>query len=280
MTATDLQAHIPFGLIVTEAIVIGLLVGSFLNVVVYRTPRHLSVSTPRSFCPTCDRQLAWWENIPVVSWLALRGRCHTCKQPISIRYPLVEAGTALAFALVTLAWHGTAPAIAYCALAATILAVALIEVGDLRAPLAVAATGTAIADLALVVACVWSHDWSTLLGAQLGLLTGGAAFAVLRHADPESTWSAQYGRSALVPVGCWLGGLGGLGLFPVAVGLGAGALSFLLCLGITVRQGRVAVADPPGAQTVPSTSVVGALARRPLVVAVIVASAGSLLAYR
>ena len=74
--------------------VVGLFVGSFLNVVVYRAPLGLSVAAPRSFCPTCERQLHWWENVPVVSWLALRGRCHTCHQPISVRYPLVELATA------------------------------------------------------------------------------------------------------------------------------------------------------------------------------------------
>ena len=83
--------------------VVGLFIGSFLNVVVYRAPLGLSVSTPRSFCPTCDRQLVWWENVPLISWLALRGRCHTCHEPISVRYPLVEATTAVAFAFVALA---------------------------------------------------------------------------------------------------------------------------------------------------------------------------------
>ena len=84
------------------ATALGLFVGSFLNVVIYRAPRGLSVSTPRSFCPTCDRQLLWWENVPVVSWAALRGRCRTCHQPISIRYPLVEGVTGATFAVIDL----------------------------------------------------------------------------------------------------------------------------------------------------------------------------------
>src|SRR5664280_3022890 len=71
------------------AVIVGLFVGSFLNVVVYRIPLGLSVAKPRSFCPTCDRQLKWWENVPVVSWVALRGHCHTCHEPISARYPFV-----------------------------------------------------------------------------------------------------------------------------------------------------------------------------------------------
>jgi leader peptidase (prepilin peptidase)/N-methyltransferase len=70
----------------------GLCVGSFLNVVIYRLPREgLFVSKPRrSFCPVCRNQLAWYDNVPVLSWLVLRGRCRGCRSPISARYPLVE----------------------------------------------------------------------------------------------------------------------------------------------------------------------------------------------
>src|ERR1700734_649119 len=104
---------------------IGVFVGSFLNVVIYRTPLGLSVNSPRSFCPTCERQLAWWENIPIVSWIGLKGRCRTCGTPISIRYPLVELSTGIVFALVTWAWDGTIVSAAYCVLAAAMVAVSL-----------------------------------------------------------------------------------------------------------------------------------------------------------
>src|SRR5436309_6749414 len=76
---------------------LGLAVGSFLNVVIYRVPRKESVVRPRSRCPGCGTQLADRDNIPVVSWLLLRGRCRTCGEPISARYPLVELGTAALF---------------------------------------------------------------------------------------------------------------------------------------------------------------------------------------
>jgi leader peptidase (prepilin peptidase) / N-methyltransferase len=78
----------------------GLLVGSFLNVVVYRLPRDESLMHPRSRCPSCETQLRAIDNIPVVSWLALRGRCHHCGATISARYPLVELSTAVLYAAV------------------------------------------------------------------------------------------------------------------------------------------------------------------------------------
>jgi len=78
-------------------IVMGLLFGSFLNVVIARVPLGESIVKPRSRCPRCGRQLTWFENIPVLSWLALRGRCRGCHEPISWRYPLIELLTAALF---------------------------------------------------------------------------------------------------------------------------------------------------------------------------------------
>jgi len=77
---------------------LGACVGSFLNVVIYRLPLNLSVSNPkRSFCPSCKTQIPAWQNIPILSWILLRGKCAKCKEPISARYVLVEALTAFVF---------------------------------------------------------------------------------------------------------------------------------------------------------------------------------------
>ncbi|MEE2635910.1 MAG: prepilin peptidase [Acidobacteriota bacterium] len=78
---------------------VGLAVGSFLNVCIYRLPRDESVASPPSRCPACDRQLRWFENVPVLGWLVLRGRCRTCRAPVSVMYPLVETITGLLFVL-------------------------------------------------------------------------------------------------------------------------------------------------------------------------------------
>ena len=76
----------------------GLMIGSFLNVCIYRLPRRESIVWPASHCTSCNRPLAWFENVPVIGWLALRGRCRTCGSRISAMYPLVEVTTAVVFA--------------------------------------------------------------------------------------------------------------------------------------------------------------------------------------
>lgn len=99
----------PFAL--TFAALFGAVIGSFLNVCIHRLPRGTSIVWPASACPTCGRALSWFENIPVVSYVFLRGRCRTCRAPISPRYPVVEALTAAMFAL---AWwyYGPGPLLA------------------------------------------------------------------------------------------------------------------------------------------------------------------------
>lgn len=76
---------------------LGLAIGSFLNVVIWRLPQGMSISHPPSACPRCQRGIKWYENIPVLSWVALRGKCRGCKLPISIRYPLIEIVSAIVF---------------------------------------------------------------------------------------------------------------------------------------------------------------------------------------
>lgn len=91
----------PTWIVPTLAGVIGLLVGSFANVAIHRWPTGGSVRVPqRSHCPSCDAELTARDNVPVVSWLLLRGRCRSCAEPIAVRYPVVEAATALLFVLV------------------------------------------------------------------------------------------------------------------------------------------------------------------------------------
>ena len=89
--------------LVIVAGVFGLLIGSFLNVVAYRVPARISLLR-ESRCPHCEKAIRPWQNVPVVSWIMLRGKCANCRAPISPRYPIVEAITGIAFAVVT--WWG------------------------------------------------------------------------------------------------------------------------------------------------------------------------------
>ena len=99
----------------------GLLIGSFLNVCIYRLPRDLSVVSPRSFCPACDRPIAWFDNIPVLSFMWLQGRCRNCKQRIPFRYPIVELLTGAAFFAAMLALGPTVAALKYCVFGAIVI---------------------------------------------------------------------------------------------------------------------------------------------------------------
>jgi leader peptidase (prepilin peptidase)/N-methyltransferase len=91
--------------LVPFAVLVGAIIGSFLNVVIVRLPRNESLVAPRSRCRTCGAELDWFDNIPILSFLVLRGRCRACGAAVSWRYPIVEAVTALLFALA--AWRST-----------------------------------------------------------------------------------------------------------------------------------------------------------------------------
>ena len=269
-------ARVPLSVVFGVAAVVGLLVGSFLNVVVYRVPRGLSVSKPRSFCPTCQRQLSWWENVPIVSWTALQGRCRTCHEPISIRYPLVEAATAAIFVLIAWARDGTWMTVPYCLLGAVILSILLIAAGDLRSPLSLAALGTAIGDAALVVVAATGRHWAVLIGAQAGTLAGILVFSALRRLDPESRRTEGMGRGAVIPAGCWLGGLG---IVPAMIGLGVFIAIFLIELPLSRLAGKSSRPANSDSGHSPRPAMLPLLFDRPMIVAVILGTTAGLIAF-
>ncbi len=194
----------------------GSLWGSFLNVVVYRVPAGLSVVRPRSRCPQCLTPIAGWHNIPVLSWILLRGACASCKAPISPRYPAVEATMAVLALAVGMPWLPSIldanpmpwqPVVAMLgeqAFVFTWLAIALIdadrfEVFDaLSLPLPIAGLG-----LAAAVGDLRGVPWQQ---AGVGALVGGAGFALI-------SWT--YGRVT---------GREGLGLGDAYILAGIGAL--------------------------------------------------------
>ncbi len=159
-------------------VVVGLAIGSFLNVVVWRVPRGESVVAPPSACPRCGHRIRARDNIPVLSWLLLRGRCRDCSAAISRRYPLVEAGIAVAFGLIGW-WLGPSWALpAFCYLAAVTVVLALIDLDVHRLPDRIVLPSYAVGTALLALAS-WNPtgtaDWSALLH---GLIGGAAMFAV------------------------------------------------------------------------------------------------------
>lgn len=141
----------------------GLLIGSFLNVVIHRIPRDESVAFPASHCPHCGRTLRWWENVPVVSWLLLRGRCATCRAPISLRYPLVEAATAAVFALSAVEYGASVSTVFACLLGASLVAVLFVDLDHLVIP-----------DPFVVASAVFAFGFAASSGHALGALVGAA----------------------------------------------------------------------------------------------------------
>jgi leader peptidase (prepilin peptidase)/N-methyltransferase len=129
-------------------VLLGAIVGSFLNVCIHRLPRGLSIVRPRSACPGCGRGIAWYDNVPLLSYLLLRGRCRGCGAPIARRYPMVEAATALLFGLL---WrsHGPSPLfLVEAVFGAALVALILIDAEHQLLPDAITLPGIALGLLA------------------------------------------------------------------------------------------------------------------------------------
>lgn len=261
---------------------LGLAVGSFLNVVVHRVPTGASVLHPPSACPACGHGVRPRDNVPVVSWLLLRGRCRDCASPIPWRYPAVEAGTAvLAVGVsVVVARHaGSARAdgeplpgagvpllVACLVVACAGVALALVDLAHQRLPFAITGWAAALAGAALVV------GWA-LAGVADG--PGAAAGVAAPALGGAALWLAVYGGTWLVTAGRGMG-LGDVALAPLlglvlgaagtaeaAVGLAAGfvlgAVVGAALLG-AARVGAGAAAPAPVIPTVTPTGSVPAAA--------------------
>ena len=213
--------------------VFGLLIGSFLNVVIYRLPKMMerqwaaecaemtgqapstqekfNLLVPRSRCQKCGHQIRWYENVPVLSYLFLRGRCSACATPISPRYPLVELVTGLLFAWCVWHWGWTLTAAAWCVFAAVLVALTLIDwdttllPDDLTLPLlwlgllaaASGITGVRLADAVWGAAAGYLSLWLVYWGFKLATGKEGMGFGDFKLFAALGAW---FGWQALVPI--------------------------------------------------------------------------------
>jgi leader peptidase (prepilin peptidase) / N-methyltransferase len=199
--------------------VLGLAVGSFLNVVVWRVPRGESVVSPPSHCPVCEHPVRPRDNVPVLSWLLLRGRCRDCSNPISLRYPLVELGTSAVFVVLTIRIGFSAELPAYLYLGAIGVALALIDIDVKRLPNVIVLPSYIVSAVLLAAAALVEQEWADLLRAGLGMAALYVFYFVLALVYPRGM---GFGDVKLAGV---LGGyLGWLGWAEVVSG---GFLGFL-----------------------------------------------------
>lgn len=172
-------------LVVVFSALFGLAIGSFLNVVIWRVPRGESVVSPPSACPRCGQEIRARDNVPVVGWLLLRGRCRDCSEPISIRYPLVEAFTSLLFVVMALRFGPHVILLTYLYLAAIGVALALIDIDVKRLPDAITLPSYAVVGALLTLAAAATGHWSALGRAGLGGLALFAFYFVLWFVYPS-----------------------------------------------------------------------------------------------
>lgn len=208
---------------------VGLIVGSYLNVVIYRLPRHLSTVLPRSRCPACGAAIAPRDNLPLVSFLLLRGRCRSCGAAIPWRYPLIEATTAALFVSCALRFGFSFDALAAAGFAALLLALAGIDVEHLYLP-----DRLTLGGLALAVAAQPWLSWGSLAAGIQGALAGGGTLLtlaglwyLLRHEEGMGLGDVKM----LAMIGAFLGWQGAAVALLAAAASGALAGLALLALG-------------------------------------------------
>jgi leader peptidase (prepilin peptidase)/N-methyltransferase len=242
MPPADATAQVLAGPVgVALAGVLGAMLGSFLNVCVHRLPRNESVITPRSRCPACGHGIAWYDNVPLLSWLLLRARCRHCGAPISVRYPLVELAVALIWAG-SVAWLGVSlEALAAAVFVTLLLGIALTDVQFYVIPDAFSVGGMAAGLLfalapgglvwwggfvgaALGYGLLWAVRWAGDAALRRGLIGGQELDSVLEEGETPTTMGEGDLRM-MAMVGAFLGPAGVL--LTIFLGALAGSLVFL-----------------------------------------------------
>jgi leader peptidase (prepilin peptidase) / N-methyltransferase len=213
-------------------VVFGLVLGSFLNVVIARLPERRSLWAPRSACPGCAASIVWYDNIPLLSFALLRGRCRACATPIPWRYPLVEAVTAVLFALAWLEFGPTLEFVVAAALLAALVAITAIDLRHQIIPDAITLPGI----LAGITANVATRhlSWADVA---LGIVLGGGVFFVIIVASRGGMGAGDMKLGAML--GAFLGWKIALFALMVAVVLGGVSAVALMAIGARNRKDAI-----------------------------------------
>jgi leader peptidase (prepilin peptidase)/N-methyltransferase len=224
-------------LLTTFAGILGLIFGSFATAVAYRVPRRESIVTGRSKCPRCGRQIGALENVPVLSWVLLRGRCKSCGEPISPRYPLTELTTGALFALAAWKYGLSVTAAVYAAFFWALVVLTVIDLEHKLLPNRIVYPTVVVGWVGLLAAALVDSDVSRLRSAGIGMVLFGGFLFVVAFVYPAGMGLGDV-KLALA-LGAFLGYAGGAGLVPVGMFLSfvLGGVIGLLAMAIT-KQGR------------------------------------------
>jgi len=223
--------------------VLGLLIGSFLNVVIYRVPAGKSIVTPPSACPRCGAHIKPWDNIPVVSWLLLRAKCRECGEPISARYPLVELATGLLFACAALRFAlpldeqaGTLVAsalvlTAFLYFAAISVALTGIDIDTHKLPDVIVLPSYIVAAALLTAASIAIGDYTYLLRGAIGAVLLFAAYFLMALVYPAGMGLGDVKLAGVIGLLLGFLGWGTLAVGAFSAFLLGGAFGVALLLG-------------------------------------------------
>ena len=165
----NILATTPFPLQITAVLLLGLTLGSFINVCIYRLPKNESIIAPRSYCQSCKTRIPIWDNIPVLSYLLLKGKCRQCTASISLLYPVVEVSTALLLLTGFIQFGMSMKFAIFCAIGPTLLTVAIIDIKHKDIPDTITLPG-------IIFGIVAGSYLFGLKESLLGLISGGGIF--------------------------------------------------------------------------------------------------------
>lgn len=217
-----------FALVVIVSTISGLVIGSFLNVVIYRVPAGMSIVAPGSACPECNSPVSPRDNIPVVSWLILKGRCRNCHAPISVRYPIIEALTGLLFCLTALRIGASWSLPAELVFVAGLIALAAVDMERYLLPRAIVYPTAGLVILGLLVAAGMGDHWRRLGIAVACAAVSFAFFFAINFVRPAWMGFGDVRLAGLIGLT-----LGWLGAWYVVVGfMAANLLGALFGIGL------------------------------------------------